>query len=88
MNSGALDPILGHRTSLPTRPACSGPHCQRNQQTPAAPSKAIQVSTFSDAILATITTLVREDDLYSVPSSEANPVTGLVGRVFRPPRLA
>lgn len=88
MNADALSAILGNRNTNPSRPACTGPHCQRDQQTPAAPSKAIQVPTFTDAILAAITTLVREDDQYSVPSSKANQVMGLVGRVFRPPRAA
>ena len=83
-----LSTIPGHRGDLPARPACSGPHCQQDQQVPAAPSKAIQVPTFTDAIVAAITTLVREDDLYSLPSSEANHIEGLVGRVFRPPRAA
>lgn len=88
MNADIPDPILGHRTPAPSRPTCSGPHCQRDQQAPAAPSKAIQAPTFNDAILVTISTLVRVDDFGLAPASDADHASGPVGRVFRPPRAA
>ncbi|MBS0201354.1 MAG: hypothetical protein JSS49_00535 [Planctomycetes bacterium] len=88
MNSDGSDPILGHRSMPLGRPVCSGPHCQRDQQAPAAPSKAIQVPTFNDAILEAISTLAVVDDVGFVAPSDADHASGSVGRIFRPPRAA
>lgn len=81
---------LLHSQSQPaggSRPACSGPHCQRDQQTPAAPGKAVQTPQFSDAILVAISALTVADDLSGCQAADVDHVQGPVGRVFRPPRV-
>lgn len=78
-------------TNQPQRlpgPVCTGPHCQRDQHIPAAPTKAVQVPTFTDAILATMSAIqIADTFLFSQPT-DIDQVTGLAGRIFRPPRAA
>ena len=84
-------PTHGSPSSLPRQapgPVCSGQHCHRDQQAPAAPNKGVQVPTFNDAILNTIPALRGLVVLSFSPPVETDQITGPVGRVFRPPRAA
>jgi len=69
-------------------PICTGPHCQRDQQAPATPSKAIQIPTFTDAILATIEPCMSVEIAGVARPTNIDRLTGPVGRIFRPPRAA
>lgn len=69
-------------------PVCSGPSCRRDQQVPADPGKAIQVPTFSDAILATIFVAVNIENAGVARPTNVDRLTRSTGRIFRPPRAA
>jgi hypothetical protein len=69
-------------------PACSGPQCQRDHQTPDAPNKVVQVPTYSDGILASIAALNCVEVQVCHPSADADRGESPAGRIFRPPRAA
>jgi hypothetical protein len=69
-------------------PRCHGPHCQQDRQAPVAPNKAIEIPTFSDAILTSITSIGGSNGLSILPCIQAVAVEGPGDRIFRPPRVA
>lgn len=85
-----LDDVPDDRDSLPTprpTPICNGPQCQRHTPVPAAPSKAVELSASSDAIVAAITSVLIRDAQQPGPTVPlAVVVNGTADRVFRPPR--
>lgn len=69
-------------------PLCSGPQCRRHQEAPATPDKAIQLSTFSDAILPAIVAAVDIENAGVARPTNVDRLTRPDGRIFRPPRAA
>lgn len=71
--------------SMPGR-KCTGPQCQQNRQKPGAPTKTVEVPVSSDAILMAIAAVTNLDDFSSCQTADAEPITGVVGDILRPPQ--
>jgi hypothetical protein len=67
-------------------PRCHGPYCQRDNPAPAAPHKAVEIPVSGDAILSVITSLIRQDDSFTLRPMDGVIVEGPADRIFRPPR--
>lgn len=76
----------GKPTPASPGPVCRGPQCQRHSQAPISPEKAVQVPTFSDAILASLIVLDGADLQAGLSLTDADGLIGPAGRIFRPPR--
>lgn len=87
--SAGLGELSGQSSSsLPQRPTCSGPQCrQRQHPAPAAPSRQMEIPQPNDAVLCVIARL-SADDAGALPFLVIadHDVSGLAGRIFRPPR--
>lgn len=87
--SAGLDHLSGQPlSSSPLRPTCSGPQChQRQQPAPAAPSRQMEIPQSNDAVLCVIARL-SANDAGALPFLVIadHDVSGLAGRIFRPPR--
>ena len=65
---------------------CTGPHCQRDDRTPIAPSKAFEFPSSVDMILTVVTTVVHSSNLTRILIVQVHTVAAVTHRVFRPPR--
>lgn len=87
--SAGLGGLNGPSSSRPPqRPTCSGPQChQRQQPAPAAPSRQMEVPQSNDAVLCVIARLSADDaGVLPLLVIADHDVSGLAGRIFRPPR--